>query len=164
MRTEGRAEQGQATVEFAIILPLLLLLIVGLIQFGKAFNYWLSLNHIANETARWAAVDKLPPTNTTPQIPDFQSYAVNQAQNVELRDLILDKARGGGVCLYFKGAGDSPTIGDAATVEVSAPFNLPLVSDLAGWQIQLTGRSTVRLEQRVSDPGWDKGSCGAPGP
>ena len=57
-RTAG--ERGQATVEFAIVLPLVLLLIVGMIEFGKAFNYWLSLNHLANETARWAAVDTSP--------------------------------------------------------------------------------------------------------
>ena len=47
-----RGERGQATVEFAIVLPLVLLILVGLIEFGKAFNYWLSLNHLANEGAR----------------------------------------------------------------------------------------------------------------
>ena len=58
-------EEGQATVEFAIVIPLLLLLIVGIIEFGKAFNYWIDLNHLANEGARWAAVEKVPPTRLT---------------------------------------------------------------------------------------------------
>jgi Flp pilus assembly protein TadG len=31
-------ERGQATVEFALVLPLLLLLILGVIEFGKAWN------------------------------------------------------------------------------------------------------------------------------
>ena len=62
---EGNRERGQATVEFAIVIPLLLLLVVGLFQFGKVFNYWISLNHLANEGARWAAVDKVP-GNPTP--------------------------------------------------------------------------------------------------
>jgi Flp pilus assembly protein TadG len=56
-----RREEGQATVEFAIVIPLLLLLVVGIFEFGKAFNYWIDLNHLANEGARWAAVDKVPP-------------------------------------------------------------------------------------------------------
>ena len=33
-----RDERGQATVEFALILPILLLLILGIIEFGKAWN------------------------------------------------------------------------------------------------------------------------------
>ena len=58
----GRSERGQATIEFAIVLPLVLLLVAGIIEFGKGFNYWLNLNHLANEGARWVAVDKIPPT------------------------------------------------------------------------------------------------------
>src|SRR5688572_3840437 len=33
-----RNQRGQATVEFALILPLLLLLVLGVIEFGKAWN------------------------------------------------------------------------------------------------------------------------------
>ena len=39
-------------VEFAIVLPLLLLLIVGLIEFGITFNSWLTLNDVAAAGAR----------------------------------------------------------------------------------------------------------------
>ncbi len=38
MKSRARDERGQATVEFALILPLLLLLILGIIEFGKAWN------------------------------------------------------------------------------------------------------------------------------
>ena len=37
-------ESGQATVEFALILFPLLILVVGIIQFGIALNYWLDMN------------------------------------------------------------------------------------------------------------------------
>ena len=33
-------ESGQALVEFALVLPLLLLLVLGMVDFGKAYNYW----------------------------------------------------------------------------------------------------------------------------
>ncbi len=33
-----RNQRGQATVEFALILPVLLLLVLGIIEFGKAWN------------------------------------------------------------------------------------------------------------------------------
>ena len=50
-------ERGQALVEFALIAPLFLLIVVGIIQFGIGLNYWLDLNRLANQGARWAVVD-----------------------------------------------------------------------------------------------------------
>src|SRR3989442_5845528 len=88
-----RGERGQATVEFAFILPVVLLVIVGLIAFGKAFNYWLDMNHMANEAARWAVVNKVPPTQTSstyPQPKDLEQYVVNQVvDSSELKKLII---------------------------------------------------------------------------
>ncbi len=53
-------ESGQALVEFALILPLFLMIVVGIIQFGVALNYWLDMQRIANQGARWAVVNKFP--------------------------------------------------------------------------------------------------------
>jgi Flp pilus assembly protein TadG len=148
------SQRGQATVEFAIVLPLVLLLVVGIIEFGKAFNYWLSLNHIASETARWAAVDKLPPDNATPTVDQLKTYAREQAQNQELRDQIAPE----NVTICYEPSADSapPRIGDAATVKIRVPYNLPVISSLAGLNITLAGTSTVRLEQLPSPgSGWD---------
>ena len=50
-------ESGQATVEFALILFPLLLLVAGIIWFGIGLNYWLDMQRIANQGARWAAVE-----------------------------------------------------------------------------------------------------------
>ena len=44
-------------VEFALILFPLLLIVAGIIQFGIALNYWLDMQRIANQGARWAAVE-----------------------------------------------------------------------------------------------------------
>ncbi len=86
-RTRRQGEQrGQATVEFAIVMPLVLLLIAGVIEFGTAFNYWLSLNHIANEGARWAAINKLPPDNSTPTSDQIRAYLLTQIAGQELHD------------------------------------------------------------------------------
>jgi len=53
-------ESGQATVEFALILPVLLFLLLAMLDFGKAFNYWIDETHLATSAARWAVVNKLP--------------------------------------------------------------------------------------------------------
>src|SRR5215510_4490012 len=51
-----RAQSGQAAVEFALVVPLLCLIILALVDFGKGVNYWLDANHLAHEGARMAAV------------------------------------------------------------------------------------------------------------
>ena len=47
-----RSEVGQSAVEFALVVPLLLLVIIAILHFGKVMNYWLDLNHVASEGAR----------------------------------------------------------------------------------------------------------------
>ena len=53
-------ESGQAMVEFALILVPLLLLVAGIIQFGIGLNYWLDMQRLANQGARWAVVNNWP--------------------------------------------------------------------------------------------------------
>ena len=52
----SRQESGQALVEFALVLPVLILLVVGIIDFGFAFNSWNTTQNAAREGARIAAV------------------------------------------------------------------------------------------------------------
>ena len=54
-------------VEFALILIPLLILVVGIIQFGIGLNYWLDMNRLSNQGARWAVVNEYPGcTRTSP--------------------------------------------------------------------------------------------------
>jgi Flp pilus assembly protein TadG len=61
-RCPGRAqrlaarEQGAAAVEMALVLPLLLLLVFGIIEFGFIFNRYISVTHAAREGVRQLAV------------------------------------------------------------------------------------------------------------
>lgn len=51
-----RSERGAAAVEFALVVPVLLALLLGIIEFGRAYNVQISLTHAARETARTMAV------------------------------------------------------------------------------------------------------------
>lgn len=51
-----RNEKGQALVEFALVLPLLLALVCGIIDFGWIYYNQISLNNAAREGARYAVV------------------------------------------------------------------------------------------------------------
>ena len=50
--------EGQAFVEFAIVLPLLVMLVVGICQFGLAFHNYLSITDATRVGARAAAVNR----------------------------------------------------------------------------------------------------------
>ena len=55
------SEQGQTLVEFALVLPILLLLMIGIFDFGSAFNSKNSVNFLANTAARYAEVNSCAP-------------------------------------------------------------------------------------------------------
>lgn len=61
MNVERR--KGQSLVEFAIMLPLLVLLLVGIIQFGLILANYLAVNHAAVVGARTASVAVDPVTD-----------------------------------------------------------------------------------------------------
>ena len=49
-------ESGQTMVEMAIVLPVLLVVLIGIVQFGIAFNNYLTLTDAARAGARKAVV------------------------------------------------------------------------------------------------------------
>jgi Flp pilus assembly protein TadG len=59
-RTFIHDQQGQALVEFALVLPILIVLLFGMVEFGRGFNYWNDATHISAEGARFAAVNRKP--------------------------------------------------------------------------------------------------------
>lgn len=54
MRTNKR---GQAMVEFALILPIFVLLLMGILEFGLFFNSYINVTFASKEGARVAALD-----------------------------------------------------------------------------------------------------------
>jgi len=64
--TRMQEERGQTTTEFAIVLPILCLLLFGVIQFGILFNNYVTLTDAVRAGARKAAVSRQI-QGTTPQ-------------------------------------------------------------------------------------------------
>lgn len=65
LRRFRETEAGQSLVEFTMILPLFLVLLFGMVDFGRAFYTWLLVTNAAREGARIAAVQSDLPTIET---------------------------------------------------------------------------------------------------
>lgn len=57
--TRRRRERGQALTEFALVLPILLIVVVGLFDLGWGIFAWSTVNNAAREGARLAVVDQV---------------------------------------------------------------------------------------------------------
>jgi len=51
-------QKGASSIEFALILPVLVMLMVGIFEFGMAYSNYIAITHAAREGARLAAVNQ----------------------------------------------------------------------------------------------------------
>jgi len=58
---EMKRRRGQSAVELALVLPLLLLLLLGAVDLGRAFGVWMALSNAAREGARYGCQDPYDP-------------------------------------------------------------------------------------------------------
>jgi len=121
-------EQGQATVEMALVLPVLLLLLTGIIQFGIIFNAYITVAHASREGARVAAVGGSDSEITTTVLQRAENLA-----NEQLAVQITPFAR---------------TRGTPVTVQVdySIPVEIPLIADLLPNPFVISAQTVMRTE------------------
>jgi hypothetical protein len=135
-----RSSKGQTLVEFALISPIIILLLVGIIDFGMAMDRRIVLQHAAREGARMAAV-----TDDTDAI---CNRIVDQGQGtVERSDITFE---------YDDLDSNGLNAGD--NVKVTLPYEWPLpILDTALFglfddhiaAINLTTTASARLERVV---------------
>jgi Flp pilus assembly protein TadG len=140
-------ESGQATTEFALILLPLLLLVAGIIQFGIGLNFWLDMQRLANQGARWAAVNcgqtANPPSTPNPCTTDGASLSAT------LKQQALTNGLTNSLCIKLTYPAKTPTYpgnkaGDPVRVALTAPFEF--VPILGIGTITLSTDATMRLE------------------
>lgn len=72
-----------------MVVPILCVLVLVLVDFGKGMNYWLDLNHVASDGARKAAV------NTFATAGEYQAYMIDRLDE-RAQDRRLGLGPGGG--------------------------------------------------------------------
>jgi Flp pilus assembly pilin Flp len=139
-----RDQQGAAAVEFALLLPLLVLLLFGMIEFGLAFNTRIQATNAAREAARRAVVGVDDWSDLGSGLPFWQ--VVRQDAGVgSITNCVLSTDPG------------VPVIGGTLTVSFDYPVNLriPFMPNPPSWQ---TGRASASMRIEQLSPG-GPGGC-----
>ena len=129
----SQKEQGQALVEFAAVLVILLVLLAGTLDLGRAFFVFMSLRDAAQEGATYASIN---PTDTTGINNRVRATSTNP---VDLSDTSL-------VNVTINPVGPQ-CAGNAVEVVVAVPdfrITTPLLGSIIGTQ-------SLNLEARVTD-------------
>jgi TadE-like protein len=138
-------ESGQATVEFALILFPLLTLVTGIIYFGIGLNYWLDMQRIANQGARWAAVNcgqaAAPAQTPNPCQPSGQP-----SLQATLREQAMSRGLRGCLGVEISFPGGQNEVGDPVKVRLESPFTFFWIDR---FKVMLGADATMRLEAKA---------------
>ena len=124
-RPAGTPRRGQSLVEFALVLPVLLLIVLIGLDFGRSLLAWVGLNNSARIAANYASLH-----------PDAWGSPGNATYRAQYADLVTNDFQNSGCAAptpiptpAFLYAG-STALG--ARASVSLPCDLPLVTPLIG--------------------------------
>ncbi len=134
-KRRDKKEDGQAVVEFALILPIFLLILCGIIDFGWLFYNQLTLNNACREGARYAVVN----TDDGADMQAITTHIENSSKNVFDKD-------GVDIDIAYSSPGD-PTSGDVTvTLQAEINFFTPVLSSVLGETKTITSTVTMKVE------------------
>jgi len=120
-----RPDRGAAVVEFALVVPLLVLLVVGIAEFGRAYYLQTTISGAAREAVRVMAIEDDP-----------------EAARAKARDYLSAVDLNEGEISVSPTSCGASEPGTDATVEVTYPMDF--ITGLFGADLTLTGRGVMR--------------------
>jgi len=123
----SRSERGAAAVEFALVVPLLVLLIAGIAEFGRAYYLQTTVSASAREGVRSLAL-KNPAANV-------RAAARDAASPLTLTDTQIALV----TCPATTGTTTPPP-----NAKVTVTYTTPFMTGFFGASVTLTGRGVMR--------------------
>jgi PKD repeat protein len=161
-----RRRRGQSLVEFAIVLPILLLLTLVALDFGRVYLGWINLQSMSRIAANLAA------NNPTAWQGGGDANVQAKYQNQIRNDAAATNCKlplSGGVqtapAPVFSdtgGNGSSTDIGDSATVNLSCTFSLitPGIKNIVGGSLTVSASSVFPVKAGMTATGGGGGAVG----
>lgn len=125
-----KRSKGQSLVEFALVMPLLMLILVGIIEFGFMFSGYLSLTNASREAARVISLGG--------------TYIEAEARISNVVGILNPED------ITMLTSADVSTLdrGDSITVTLRYPYHFitPFLAPLFGGDLELESSATLRVE------------------
>ncbi|MGA7105290.1 MAG: TadE/TadG family type IV pilus assembly protein [Candidatus Deferrimicrobiaceae bacterium] len=135
VKPTGKTERGQGLVEFALLVPIMLLLVIGIAEFGRAWMMRNILTGAAREGARVAAVE--PDSASSINQGRAAAIAVLSSAGISVppATVIVDPS--------------PPTPFNAVQVDVTYTYSVVITGFIPGLpaSFPLTGTATMRRER-----------------
>ena len=125
-----KTQHGQAVVEMALVLPILIMLVFGIIEFGRILNTYMTVTNISREGAREGAVG-----GTDAEIID--AVEMGASLDAALLNIEIDPISAG-----TRSRGSSVTVVVSYDVDIIAP----IIGNLIGDPYTVRAQTTMRVE------------------
>ena len=109
-----REERGSVVVEFALVLPIIVLLLFGMIEFGRGYNAKVQLTSAVREGARAVALNTDVNSDGVVDTDDVSQATTGGAPGLEAGDIAVN---------VVTACGTNPPPGSNAQVEATYPFH-----------------------------------------
>lgn len=128
MRQRLRDQRGASAVEFAFVAPLLILLALGIVEFGRAFQVQGTLSAAAREGVRMMALQNSPAT----------ARATAESVAASLRPALTDAQ------ITFTPSACPATYTPGSTMAITITYREPFLTGAFGAGVDLTATGVMR--------------------
>lgn len=126
-------EHGQSLVEFAVILPVLMLIVLGTIDLGMGFKTYIALTNAAREGGRWLTIHPTDQAGARARIEE-------EAERVGLEDGVIIED---GYSVSFSPNKANYAAGEKVTVNVAYEYEMLFGSIIGMDSIPFTAQATM---------------------
>ena len=131
--TSRSRENGQGLVEFAMVLVIMMILLAGVVDLGRAFFTFLSLRDAAQEGAAYASIN-----------PGDSVNIINRVRNSSARPVNLNDTANIGVQINLTGAACAGNGVEVLVTYDQFPLTMPFLGSILGAQ-------TIPIRARITD-------------
>ena len=116
---KSRSKRGQATVEFALVLPIFVMFVFGVIDLGRAVYFYNGVSQAAREIARATSLNPGDPVGSSPEA--LAAIAIQKRLVPGMTNPVFHCEYTDGATVPGDGSGGCASP-DVVRVEVHAPF------------------------------------------
>lgn len=128
-RSVTHNRKGQSMVETALVLPIILLIVIGTIEFGRILSAWMVITHASREGARMASLGASGL--------EVEQRVDAVSDSLDLTNLTVTISPSGSL-----GRGDMVTVNVTYSIDLMTPF----IGAVVGDTLDMDAETTMRVE------------------